>query len=165
MDLILDLPALVKNDKTLEKHTLETFEEVLKTCHNLIKRYNKEQVKHMNYAIPMYIFGKPKYDAKVLKNFLIYHLTDNGLLVRDTSEYEIYISWSDKDINIDKYVQRQRTIDRKDHDAMIGKPVKPLNSIEVLRFRQERQKQLSVEREERFKKQAEMKGVRRPYYS
>jgi len=156
MNQLLDLNALVSDDKYLEKNTLRTFEGVLAACHGLIKRYNKEQVKQMTYIVPKYIFGKPMYDVAVLTNFLIYHLTDNGLLVRESKPNELYISWSDKDINIDRFVERKQQIAQEQKDIMLGNPVQRMDGITQLRFRQERQRLAGEERQARFAKQSDL---------
>ena len=156
MNQLLDLNALVSDDKYLEKNTLQTFEGVLTACHGLIKRYNKEQVKQMTYVVPKYIFGKPMYDIAVLTNFLIYHLTDNGLLVRESKPNELYISWSDKDINIDRFVERKQQIAQEQKDIMLGNPVQRMDGITQLRFRQERQRLAGEERQARFAKQNDL---------
>jgi hypothetical protein len=153
MNQLLDLNALVSDDKFLEKNTLQTFEGVLLTCHGLIKRYNKEQVKQMTYVVPKYIFGKPMFDVAVLTNFLIYHLTDNGLFVREIKANELYISWNDKDINIDRFVERKKQIAQEQKDVMLGNPVHRMDAITQLRFRQERQQMASEARQIRFQQQ------------
>jgi len=142
MNMLLDINALVRKDKHIEKHTLSTFEGVLRHVHDLIKRYNHEQVKQMNYTVPKYVFGKPMYDVHVLANFLCHHLQDNGLYVKRVSPVELYISWNDKDINIDRFVNRKSQIDREGKNIHVGQAARPANPIDVLRFRQERQKQL-----------------------
>ena len=155
MSLILDLTQLVSGSKHIERHTLTVFEGVLKSCHELIVRYNKEQIKHIYYDVPSYVFGKPMYDVDVLINYLIHHLTDNGLFVQRTEKpKQLLISWDDKYINIDRFYRRQQTIKTEQHNIMMGgMPAKPMSNIEALRLRQERQRQISIEREERFSRQ------------
>jgi hypothetical protein len=154
MSLILDLTQLVSGSKHIERQTLTVFEGVLKSCHELIKRYNKEQIKHIYYDVPSYVFGKPMYDCEVLMNYLIHHLTDNGLFVRRTDKAkELLISWDDKYINIDRFYQRQQQFKKDQNNIMMGMAAKPLSNIEALRLRQERQRQISLEREARFEHQ------------
>ena len=121
MSLILDLTQLVSGSKHIERHTLTVFEGVLKSCHELIVRYNKEQIKHIYYDVPSYVFGKPMYDVDVLINYLIHHLTDNGLFVQRTEKpKQLLISWDDKYINIDRFYRRQQTIKTEQHNIMMG---------------------------------------------
>lgn len=147
---VLDLTALVSDDKHIERHTLNTFKEILSACHELIKRYNKEQVKQMSYTVPSYQFGKPMYDVNVLTNYLLHHLADNGLYVYLAKSQEIFISWHDKDINIDKFLARKKCIQADHRNLITGMAAKPMNNIEALRLRQARQQQISAERNVRL---------------
>jgi hypothetical protein len=154
MDNVLDLNDLVRDDKQVEKHILKVFEDVLKQCHASIKQYNKVRVKTMEFEIPRYVYGKPLYDINVMRNYLIYHLTDNGLKVVPMSKNKLYISWREADLDIDKFVKRKTEAMERKQGRMFGEPADLVASIDTLKFRQERQRQLSLERQERFAKQA-----------
>jgi hypothetical protein len=154
MDNILDLNDLVRDDKQVEKHILNVFEGVLKQCHASIKQYNKVRVKTMEFEIPRYVYGKPLYDINVLRNYLIYHLTDNGLKVIPTDRNKLYISWREADLDIEKFVKRKTESMERKQGAMFGEPAELITNVNTLKFRQERQRQLMLERQERFDRQA-----------
>ena len=173
MDKILDIRELVKEDKRQEDVRLKIFSEILTGCHQLIRRYNAPpyRKKELVYQIPQFIYGKPRYDIDVLRNYLVYHLSDNGLKVVSLKEYQLYISWKETDINLAKFIKRRQTVrqqkpelevnkdcaraDIDEPETYLGRP-DPRNSdsfINMLRFRQARQREIQDERQARFRKQ------------
>ena len=104
MDKILDIRELVKEDKKVEDVKLKIFADILSACHGLIRRYNAPpyRKKELVYQIPQFIYGKPRYNIDVLRNYLVYHLADNGLKVVALKDYQLYISWKETDINLDR---------------------------------------------------------------
>jgi hypothetical protein len=163
MDKILDIRELVQEDKKCEDVKLKIFAEILTACHALIRRYNAPpyRKKELVYQIPQFIYGKPRYDIDVLRNYLIYHLSDNGLKVVALKDYQIYVSWKETDINLSKFIKRKQTVKMhrpelaETEECAAVKPT-PRNSdsfINMLRFRQARQRQIQDERQERFRKQ------------
>jgi hypothetical protein len=163
MNELLDIGELVQENKRQESTKLSVFEEVLKRCHVLIKKYNKERIREMNYTIPHMILGKPKFDMSVLRNYLIYHLRDNGLKVEvldndDPDCNVLYISWKETDIDLSKYLNRKTVINNRgtsiynieQPSLRLGKEQSSSKQLDMLKFRQEKQKEILREREERF---------------
>jgi hypothetical protein len=154
MDKLLDIHELVQNNKKREIIQLSIFAEILSKCHNSIKKHNLEHkdLKDMYYEIPQYIFGKPKYDAEVLRNYLIYHLRDNGLLVILSAPWTLYISWRETDIDIEKYMKRRQRIDGNMRDMAPLMGITPAKDpfVDTFKTRQERQKELQQNRDNRI---------------
>lgn len=153
MDQLLDIGELVQQNKKQEQNRLGIFESQLAICHNLIKRHNKNRIREMEYTIPTMVLGKPKFDVDVLRRYLIHHLEDNGLLIRVLDRYNIYISWKETDIDLTKFMKRKREIEKRNNNLYLVDQVAPpmdQRKIELMKFRQDRQRQLKEEREQRF---------------
>jgi hypothetical protein len=153
MNQILDVDELVSENKRQEGNRLNVFETILVRCHDLIKRHNKDRIREMKYTITPFVYGKPRYDVDVLRQYLIHHLKDNGLKVVELDRYHLYISWKETDINLSKYCQRKTLIDNRNNDMYmvegISKPINP-DRLRMMQFRQEKQKELQEERKKRF---------------
>ena len=170
MDQLLDIDTIINENKRQEGNRLGVFESILAQIHALIKRNNKERIREMNYKIPVFIYGKPKYNVDVLRNYLVHHLMDNGLKVVIIDRYHIYISWKETDINLTKYMHRKTLIQNRQSSLYMvddenggGLNGSDLNRakrdrFEMMKFRQERQKQLQDDRKDRF----EFQKVRAP---
>lgn len=163
MDQILDIDDLIGENKRQENNRLSLFEGMLVQCHKLIKKKNKERVREMIYTIPSFVFGKPKYNVDVLRNYLVSHLRDNGLRVDIQDRYHIYISWKETDINLEKYMHRRTMIENR-HSSIYMLDRGPNNGplaingqtrdrFEMMKYRQERQRQIQGERQNRFSQQ------------
>lgn len=167
MNQLLDIDEMITENKKQESNRLGIFESLLSQCHSLIKRNNKDRIREMYYTIPTFVYGKPKYDVDILRNYLIHHLLDNGLYVKIVDRLHLYISWKEADINLSKYMHRKTLINNR-HSSMymieegpggsnMGMSMgmgdrrrKEKERMEMLRFRQERQRQLQDERQDRF---------------
>jgi len=104
-NLVLNLDELnIRHEKT-EQNRIKLFDEILNSCHNKIRKYNKEFKKQeCLFAPPPFIIGKPPYNFIDLTNYLIDSLRKNGLRAEWlSSKASIYISWKPIDINIDQY--------------------------------------------------------------
>lgn len=111
MNTLLNLSELRHENKTRERARLDVFSTVLEQCHSQIKRYNKDhKVTECYFSVPMFIAGKPPYEINVLINYLLHHLRDNGLFAEKRPGNQIFISWSDDDIDIHKYENRKNRI-------------------------------------------------------
>jgi hypothetical protein len=158
MNQLLDVNELVSQNKKQEGNRLNLFESILVQCHALIKRHNKDRIREMRYTLQPWVYGKPKFDVDVLRKYLIHHLKDNGLKVIELDRYHLYISWKETDIDLSKYVQRKLQIDNRDMNLYMLEGVStPLNPsrIQMMKFRQEKQRQLQEERKQRFEVQKE----------
>jgi hypothetical protein len=161
MDQLLDIDELIGENKKQENTRLSLFEGILTQCHKLIQKNNKERIREMYYNIPSFVFGKPKYNVDVLRNYIVWHLKDNGLRVDVLDRYHLYISWKETDINLEKYMGRKTLIDNR-HSSIymleageqIIRPTRETrNRFEMMKYRQERQKQIQSERQQRFDSQ------------
>lgn len=156
MDQLLDIDGLVQENKRQESNRLGIFESVLVKCHSLIKRYNKNRIRDMEYTIPTFILGKPKFNMDILRNYLVHHLRDNGLKVEVLSPCLLYISWKEEDIDLSKYMHRKVLIDNRHSSLyMIDSVSQPMDHdrMNMLKFRQDKQRQLIAERQQRFELQ------------
>ena len=173
MDQLLDIDELISENKRQENNRLSLFESILIQCHALIKRNNKDRIREMTYKIPAFIYGKPKFDIDVLRNYLIHHLRDNGLRVDIIDRYHIYVSWKETDIDLSRYMQRKTVIKRRnDSSRMLDNGTGPLFSpsdrFELMKFRQNQQRLLHNRKQPsrfemlqmRQKKQQQMKQER-----
>ncbi len=99
---VLNLEEL--NLRQKKNYNKETFDIILKECHNHIRKLNKKNVKACYYMPPLIIFGRPTYDYNTLLLYLMKSLDNNGLYVCWSDEKDsIYISWRPEDLNITSY--------------------------------------------------------------
>ncbi len=114
MNKLLDLDEVVREGKRRDTQKLALFETILDQCHSQITRHNKEhRVKFCKFSVPLMVLGRPPYDFDVLINYLLYHLRDNGLYAEFLPDSnQIYISWHEDDMDLDKYQQRRDRIRR-----------------------------------------------------
>lgn len=157
MDTFLDLQSLVEERRKHENARLNVFKQILQQCFNTIKRYNKEKIYEMDYKIPLFIIGAPKYDIGILKNYLTHHLIENGLKVIILADgYTLYISWRETDIDLEKYMQKKKSVETQLLN-IDGFPVATEKTHTVspstMQFRIAKQKQLQEERQNRFTQQ------------
>ena len=181
MNQLLDIDELISENKRQESNRLGLFESILIQCHALIKRNNKDRIREMTYKIPAFVYGKPKFDIDVLRNYLVHHLRDNGLKVDILDRYHIYVSWKETDIDLSRYMQRKTGIQSRHNSSrgMLDNGTGPLTSpndryelmkfrqnkqrlmeksqtpsrAEILQLRQQKQQQIKNERANRFKMQ------------
>lgn len=158
MDQLLDIDELIGENKRQEGNRLAVFQGILSQCINLIKKKNKERVREMYYSIPAFVFGKPKYNIDTLRNYLIYNLRDNGLRVDVMDPFNLYVSWKETDINLERYINRKTQIENQHSNIyMLDRgpnhgTIKRDNQerYRMLKFRQERQRELQQQRQQRF---------------
>jgi len=165
MDQLLDIDDLIGENKRQENNRLGVFEGILSQCHKLIQKNNKERIREMTYTIPGFVFGKPKYNVDVLRNYLVHHLRDNGLRVDVLDRYHVYISWKETDINLERYMNRKTLIENRHSGIYMlergpsadGGPIpgggNARNRFQMLKFRQDRQKEIQQERQQRYNMQ------------
>jgi len=91
----LDITALHQVHQYRSTTKLETFNIILKQCHDKIRKYNSEFHKMECYFLPpINVYGKPIYNRTEVIMFVINKLRENGIVAFwDTSKREIYISW------------------------------------------------------------------------
>jgi hypothetical protein len=104
-DLIINLDELHAHHEIIEEHRLRIFEDILKTCHNKIRKYNTELKKQeCLFEPPPFIIGKPPYNYVEMIDYLIKSLRKNGLRTDWLSKRKaIYISWRKQDVDMEQY--------------------------------------------------------------
>jgi hypothetical protein len=124
-DLILDLDELHTRHEKTEEFRLKIFEDILKTCHHKIKKYNTEFKKQdCLFEPPAFIIGKPPYNYVELVDYLIKSLKNNGLRAEWLrSKKAIYVSWRKQDLNMNQYRQQANSTSQPVHQVI--NPVVP----------------------------------------
>ena len=95
---MINIDNLHKLSKDKLERRYETYERILKKCHNRIKTTAKLN-NNMNvcfYSVPTYIFGIPLYDSKSCILYVISSLIKNGFDIRYTHPNLLFISWMGK---------------------------------------------------------------------
>lgn len=154
MNKLLNLEELLYNGKQRERNKLDIFESVLTQCHDTIKRYNKEDcARECTFKVPTYIFGKPVYDVDVLVNYLIHHLTDNGLYVQYLPDIgKLYISWKNEDIDENQYLKRKSLIESRTKKIYGGdNSIRMVDNSVVNEDKYNQARQLKRQREREFR--------------
>ncbi len=105
MSLLLNLEELNDRHDTTTLNRIKLFDTILMSCHNKIKKYNKDFKKQeCLYEPPVFIIGKPPYNYIDLINHLIDSLKNNGLRVEWLSKKKaLYISWKPIDVDLEQY--------------------------------------------------------------
>jgi hypothetical protein len=166
MDQLLDIDEIIKENKRQESNRLGVFEGLLVNCHKTIQKNNSKRIREMNYTIPAFVFGKPKFNIDVLRNYIVVNLRDNGLRVEILDRHHIYISWKETDIDLERYMNRKTQIDNR-HSSMYMtngtngemRGIRPAidrdarHRFEMMKFRQDRQRQINTDRQHRFDQQ------------
>jgi len=104
-ELLLNLEELDAIHEKIVGNKLKIFNEVLKLCHNKIKKFNTEFKKRdCLFEPPVFILGKPPYNYTELVNYIITSLRNNGLRAEWlSSKKAIYVSWRKDDIDMNQY--------------------------------------------------------------
>lgn len=102
---MLDLDELNARHEKTEENRMKIFEDILRSCHSKIKKYNNDFKKQeCLFDPPVFIIGKPPYKYNDLISYLIRSLRDNGLRAEWYSHKKaIYISWKKTDMNLPQY--------------------------------------------------------------
>jgi hypothetical protein len=158
-DTFINLEDLVKVNRKKEQNMLNLFKEILHKCHELIKNKNSIGYKHLIYDIPLLIFGKPKYDIIVLRNYLVHHLSNNGFYVEILGNgRSIYVNWDEKYIDLEKFYQTKKIYDDCNSRLLNGTAGPDNIDRRTMIFRQQQQRK--QEREQRFEKIAQSRKSR-----
>ncbi len=98
---MLSIDDLHQNQKEKIERRYETYNQILKKCHNRIKSTAAlpNNLGCCFYNIPKYIYGIPLYDNKACILYIINSLIKNGFDVYYTHPNLLYISWIGKTNN------------------------------------------------------------------
>lgn len=104
-NLLLNLDELNIRHERSEYNRIKLFDDILKMCHNKIKKYNKEFKKQeCLFSPPPFIIGKPPYNYIDLLNYIIDSLNKNGLKAQWLPDKQsLYVSWKPGDVDLSKY--------------------------------------------------------------
>ena len=104
-NLLLNLDELNVRHEKSEYNRTKLFDDILKMCHNKIKKYNKEFKKQeCLFAPPPFIIGKPPYNYIDLINYIKDSLNKNGLKAQWLPDKQsLYVSWKPKDVDLTQY--------------------------------------------------------------
>ena len=113
----------------------QTFNEILKLCHNKITKTNKELKQYeCLYLPPITMSGRPVYNYHELISFIILKLRENGLKSYwDNIKKQIYISWKPEDVSYNNYDEINE--DNDDLDSIFN----PSDNIKFLEINQPEQ--------------------------
>ena len=105
MSQLLNLEELNERHEVSDHNRIKLFSNILNSCHNKIRKYNKEFKKQeCLYAPPTFILGNPPYNYVDLVNYIMDSLKNNGLKAEWLpNKKSIYISWRPIDVNLDQY--------------------------------------------------------------
>jgi hypothetical protein len=92
---MININDLFADQKQKEKHKEEIYDNVLKNCHNKIRRAVKLSPYNnfCFYIIPKFIYGVPLYNIDKCINYLVVYLTKNGFQINYTHPNLLLISW------------------------------------------------------------------------
>lgn len=92
---MININDLFADQKQKEKHKEEIYDNVLKNCHNKIRRSVKLSPYNnfCFYIIPKFIYGVPLYNIDKCINYLVINLTKNGFQINYTHPNLLLISW------------------------------------------------------------------------
>ena len=96
------------NNKKIKK--LETFDSILKQCHQRILHNSKLERTYCFFNIPEFIFGVPLYDINDLTKYILNSLVTNGFKVKYFDPNVIFISWNDKTYEISMKQPEQKLL-------------------------------------------------------
>jgi len=132
-DLLLNLDELNLRHETTKENRIRVFEDILKSCHNKIRKYNMEFKKQdCLFEPPPFIIGKPPYHYTELVNYLITSLKKNGLKVEWLKDKKaIYISWRPIDVDMNQYHNQFTNLVYTQRDVVQPFTIMTVNSPEV----------------------------------
>ena len=88
----VNINDLYKTARKKELAKFNTFDSVLKKCHNKIKSYSLNHKTECIYEVPGFIIGIPLFDRNELQEYIISSLLKNGFIVNKYPAYLLYIS-------------------------------------------------------------------------
>lgn len=111
-NLLLNLDQLNERHQKAEAIRIGIFDDILRSCHNKIKKYNNEFKKQECLLTPpVFILGTPPYNYVELIDYLIRSLRKNGFkaefIGQKGQQHIIYVSWKPDDIDMTQYRHQQ----------------------------------------------------------
>ena len=93
---MININDLFADQKQKEKHKEEIYDNVLKNCHNKIRRAVKLSPYNnfCFYIIPKIIYGVPLYNLEKCIAYLFINLTKNGFIINYAHPNLLLISWT-----------------------------------------------------------------------
>jgi len=105
MDDFVDLDELYNVHKKQDSNRLEIFREIYRKCLAKMKHTNNTLRRmECNFVVPTFVWGIPIYDYEELKDYILFHLNENGLThCYFTDATTLYMSWRPEHIDKKKY--------------------------------------------------------------
>ena len=100
---MINIDDVNKINEERDKRRLETYDKVLKKCHERIKTvaHSPKGGTFCFYIVPSYVFGIPIYDVNTCIVYMVQHLIKNGFQVVYTHPNLLYISWFNRKNSIE----------------------------------------------------------------
>lgn len=119
---MINIDELNKINEERHKRRLETYDNVLKKCHERIKTiaHSPRGGSFCFYIVPSFLFGIPIYDINTCIVYIVQNLIKNGFEVNYTHPNLLYISW----------LNRKNLIDCKKKKELPPKPKEEFKKIE-----------------------------------
>ena len=119
---MINIDELNKINEDRDKRRLETYDKILKKCHERIKTvaHSPKGGTFCFYVVPAYVFGVPIYDVNTCIVYMVQHLIKNGFQVVYTHPNLLYISW----------FNRKNTIEYKKKKEIVEKPKEEFKKID-----------------------------------
>lgn len=89
----LNIDELYEKKQQQDLKQLQMFNKILARVHKKIKLEAKKNAKLCMFLVPEIILNAPKFDNASCIAYLLYHLKENGFLVRYTHPNLLIISW------------------------------------------------------------------------
>lgn len=94
---MINIDELHKEQNKKKNQKKKVFEDILKMCHNRIKKTAKtEDNRYCFFRIPIYIYGIPIYDMNACIIYVTTALSKNGFDIKYFHPNIIFISWQGK---------------------------------------------------------------------
>jgi hypothetical protein len=120
----LNIHKLYESSRRKELSKFETFDKILKRCHNKITLYADNRKTECIYEVPEFIIGVPLYDINELKEYIISSLNKNGFILKQLPPNWIYISW-----DIENKKKKNVKIEKKKADFRFVEDYNPSGSF------------------------------------
>lgn len=121
----LDLDELYDVHKKLDSNRLLIFREIYRKCLAKMKHTNNTLRRmECNFQVPSFVWGIPIYDYEELKDYILCHLSENGLthcyFIDSTT---LYMSWKPEHVDKRKYQLAKKKSFGTSSETLSGQPL------------------------------------------
>ena len=89
----LNIHKLYESSRRKELSKFETFDKILKRCHNKITLYAENRKTECIYEVPEFIIGVPLYNIEDLKEYLMKSLKKDGFEYMYIDPNWLFVTW------------------------------------------------------------------------